>query len=110
LAGTSVVAEAAECGQCELAKLRTRVIRGEGNPQAPILVLLNDREADVKALRGRGDEVNGLPTAVSYRSLSVRRRPALVRYFLEDSFLIFMCNAAADRRQKPPVFLFVIFL
>lgn len=34
--------EFADCHQCELAKQRTRVIWGEGNPNAPIFVILDN--------------------------------------------------------------------
>lgn len=33
---------AKECQQCELSKQRNRVIWGEGNPQAPIFILLDN--------------------------------------------------------------------
>ncbi len=163
--------EVADCRRCELWKQRSRVIWGEGNPKAPVLIVLDnpgaredregkdfvcgvrqtlqaeahragfaaedmyvtyilkcrpryryDKEAargvcrefllaqvreqqpqlafclgdtavqwffgdmdlSVKALRGRWHLVRGLPTAVSYHPLAVRRRPSLLRVFRED--------------------------
>ncbi|WP_284643610.1 uracil-DNA glycosylase [Paenibacillus silviterrae] len=162
---------AVNCMACELAGQRSRVIWGEGNPKAPILVLLDnpgdreDREgnafvcgtrqalqqaayetglseedlyvtyllkcrpkraydkelarsacsghltaqlalqrpkllfclgnvvvqsffgnpeAEVKNLRGRVHQVEGWAVVVSYHPLAVRRRPNLLRLFLED--------------------------
>jgi DNA polymerase len=45
---------------------------------------LCDPEADVKALRGVWHEAFGLPTAVSYHPLAVRRRPSLRGVFQAD--------------------------
>lgn len=164
-------AKAVNCQKCELCKQRSRVIWGEGNPQAPIIVILDnpgaredkegkefvcgarqtlqaaacqaglkmedmyityllkcrpirrynkaeargickdylleqieiqqpqlafclgdtasqwffgDRDAQVKFLRGKWHEVRGLPTAVSYHPLAVRRRPNLFYLFRQD--------------------------
>lgn len=41
-------------------------------------------EAEVKALRGEIHEIHGLPTAVGYHPLAVRRRPNLLSVFIED--------------------------
>ncbi|MDY0408982.1 uracil-DNA glycosylase family protein [Paracerasibacillus soli] len=40
--------------------------------------------ATVKDLRGKWHEVQGIPTAVAYHPLAVRRRPNLWTSFLED--------------------------
>ncbi|MBB3110853.1 DNA polymerase [Paenibacillus phyllosphaerae] len=160
------------CENCELAKQRTRVIWGEGNPEAPIVLILDnpgareDREGNaflcgtretlqrglkaaglttdsvyvtyllkcrpiraydkpaarsacsphlelqlrekkpdvlfgfgnvvaeellpgmenpsVKELRGSWHEVQGIPIGFTYHPLAVRRRPNLMRIFVED--------------------------
>jgi DNA polymerase len=43
-----------------------------------------DANAEVKNLRGKWHDVNGLPTCVLYHPLAVRRRPNLYKYFLND--------------------------
>jgi len=162
---------AAECQKCELHLQRTRMVWGEGNPAAPILVLLDNPgaredkegntfvcgtrqtlqmaafeaglkmddlyvtyilkcrpirryhkeaarraclihlqeqlqrkkprlvfclgstavqwffgnlELEVKNLRGKWHNVRGIPTAVTYHPLAVRRRPNLARQFAKD--------------------------
>ncbi len=167
--------EALDCRKCELCRQRTRVIWGEGNPEAPIAVILDnpgaredregkpfvcgarlklqeaayetglgaedmyvtyilkcrplrrydkanargtcmsylarqldrqkpqlvfclgntavqwyfgDMEAEVKNLRGVWHDVNGLPTAVSYHPLAVKRRPNLKVQFVTDWQLV----------------------
>ncbi|NLN86287.1 MAG: uracil-DNA glycosylase, partial [Syntrophomonadaceae bacterium] len=47
-------------------------------------VLFDDKEAHVKELRGAWHAILGIPCAVSYHPLAVRRRPNLMRHFLED--------------------------
>jgi uracil-DNA glycosylase family 4 len=166
---------AAACQLCELSKQRKRVIWGEGNPQAPVILLLDNpgaredkndlpfvcgtretlqkgaaeaglylsqvyvtyllkcrpirkydkplareacevhleqqldekkpqilcclgntavqsffrsEEAEVKALRGRWHDVRGISTAVTYHPLAVRRRPVLMKYFVDDLKLV----------------------
>jgi uracil-DNA glycosylase family 4 len=163
--------DAANCQKCELATQRSRVIWGEGNPHAPIMVILDNPgarenkegrpfvcgtretlqlaasqvnleiedlyvtyilkcrpiraynkhaarttclahlsrqievktpkmafclgnvalqsflknpEAEVKTFRGTWRTVNGLPTTASYHPLAVRRRPNLLKIFIED--------------------------
>lgn len=49
-----------------------------------VQALFDDRDAHVKDLRGRWHAVLGHPCAVSYHPLAVRRRPNLMRQFLED--------------------------
>lgn len=51
----------------------------------------SDPAAEVKNLRGVWHSARGLPTAVSYHPLAVRRRPNLTRVFLQD------WNLVADR-------------
>ena len=179
-------AHAANCTNCELARQRKRVVWGEGNPEAPVVILLDNpglredkegnafvcgtrdtlqeglaaagiplgqvyvtyllkcrpiraydkpaareacaphlraqlagtapdlllglgnvvaqflfgrEEADVKGLRGRWHEVDGLPTAFSYHPLAVRRRPVLMRYFLED--LRFVAERLRETERIP---------
>ena len=43
-----------------------------------------DWDVQVKSLRGKWSEVRGLPTAVSYHPLAVRRRPNLYCLFRQD--------------------------
>jgi DNA polymerase len=43
-----------------------------------------DMELDVKSLRGVWHNVRGLPTAVSYHPLAIRRRPNLRNIFAQD--------------------------
>lgn len=168
-------AEAANCQKCELAKQRKRVIWGEGNPSAPVFVVLDNPgaredtqgveflcgtrqtlqtavhevglqmehiyvsyilkcrsirsydkdfsrstcmpyltqqieekvpkivaclgnvavqsyfqnpEAEVKSMRGKVWEKEGIPTVVSYHPLAVRRRPNLKSHFIQDWELI----------------------
>lgn len=44
----------------------------------------NDKDAEVKALRGTIHQINGYPTAVGYHPLAVRRRPNLWSVFEND--------------------------
>ncbi|NLJ76292.1 MAG: uracil-DNA glycosylase [Peptococcaceae bacterium] len=46
--------------------------------------LFADQEAHVKDLRGKWHNLMGLPTIVSYHPLAVRRRPNLMKHFMED--------------------------
>ncbi len=43
-----------------------------------------DMEAEVKNLRGVWHNVRGLPTAVSYHPIAIRRRPNLINVFKQD--------------------------
>ncbi len=47
-------------------------------------VWFSDETAQVKTLRGTWHSIRGIPTAVTYHPLAVRRRPNLWRFFLED--------------------------
>lgn len=46
--------------------------------------MLDDGEAHVKDLRGEWHAVQGRPAIVSYHPLAVRRRPNLMKWFMED--------------------------
>ena len=46
--------------------------------------MFDDNEANVKNLRGSWHDLMSYPTIVSYHPLAVRRRPNLMRYFMED--------------------------
>ena len=46
--------------------------------------MFNDKDACVKSLRGLWHVVLGYPCMVSYHPLAVRRRPNLMRRFMED--------------------------
>jgi DNA polymerase len=50
--------------------------------------MFRNDELDVKQLRGRWHTVQGIPAAVSYHPLAVRRRPVLMKYFIEDLKLL----------------------
>ena len=62
--------------------------------QKPALVLcmgntaiqwyFGDKEAEVKNLRGAWHDVKGLPTAVTYHPLAIKRRPNLMSQYLAD--------------------------
>jgi len=43
-----------------------------------------DDHVDVKSLRGSIHRVDGIPVAVAYHPLAIRRRPNLAKLFLED--------------------------
>ncbi|HOF99846.1 MAG TPA: uracil-DNA glycosylase [Clostridia bacterium] len=49
-----------------------------------VQTMFEDKDAHVKDLRGTWHDVLGLPCVVSYHPLAVRRRPNLMRPFLED--------------------------
>ena len=49
-----------------------------------IQTMFDDKEANVKSLRGAWHVVLGYPCVVSYHPLAVRRRPNLQRQFVED--------------------------
>jgi uracil-DNA glycosylase family 4 len=68
--------------QFQLEGKKPRLLLGLGNTVAESL--FPQREADVKGFRGKWHMFNGIPTALSYHPLAVRRRPALMKYFLED--------------------------
>ncbi|MCP3775895.1 uracil-DNA glycosylase [Paenibacillus sp. MZ04-78.2] len=49
-----------------------------------VQAFFQDPEVEVKRLRGSWYDIDGLPTTVSYHPLAVRRRPGLMRLFVED--------------------------
>lgn len=49
-----------------------------------VRAMFNDGEARVRNLRGMWHTVEGRPCVVSYHPLAVRRRPNLMRLFMED--------------------------
>ncbi|MBD0382189.1 uracil-DNA glycosylase [Paenibacillus sedimenti] len=63
-----------------------RLLFGLGN--VVVQSLFPEEEADVKSYRGRWHTVQGIPAAVSYHPLAVRRRPNLMKYFVEDMKLV----------------------
>lgn len=81
--------------QAQLAGMQPKLLLGLGNIVTQFL--FRSEEADVKSLRGRWHEVEGLQTAVSYHPLAVRRRPALLRFFLDDLRLLAERMPADDR-------------
>lgn len=66
--------------QIERAQPKFIVCLGDVVTQA----MFNDRDACVKNLRGSWHTVLGYPCMVSYHPLAVRRRPNLMRQFMED--------------------------
>lgn len=46
--------------------------------------MFNDNEASVKNLRGLWHTLMGYPVVVSYHPLAIRRRPNLMKYFMQD--------------------------
>ncbi|WP_370636313.1 uracil-DNA glycosylase family protein [Cohnella sp. CFH 77786] len=79
-------AHARECGRCELSGQRTRVIWGEGNPDAPIFLLLDnpgareDRQGNAFVCGTRetlqmGMREAGLPTDAVYVTYLLKCRP-----------------------------------
>jgi len=61
---------------------KPEVIFSLGN--VSIQALLSDSSAEVKKMRGKWHNWSGLPLAVSYHPLAVRRRPNLIPCALED--------------------------
>ena len=56
-----------------------------------------DMETDVKSLRGVWHTVRGLPTAVSYHPIAIRRRPNLINVFMQDWAMV------AERLAHPAI-------
>lgn len=68
---------------------------GEKKPKAlcvfgnvAVQAMFQNETAEVKHLRGRWHEINGIPAVVSYHPLAVRRRPALMKYLVDDLKLL----------------------
>ncbi|TBL77339.1 uracil-DNA glycosylase [Paenibacillus thalictri] len=69
--------------QMQLLEKRPLVLFGFGNVVAE--ALFPGREnASVKELRGSWHEFQGIPVGFTYHPLAVRRRPNLMRFFVED--------------------------
>lgn len=70
----------------QLANKKPRILFGLGNIVAQSL--FPEQEADVKNYRGRWHIFGGIPIAFSYHPLAVRRRPILMKYFIDDVKLV----------------------
>ncbi|MBP1156682.1 MULTISPECIES: uracil-DNA glycosylase [unclassified Paenibacillus] len=68
--------------QLQLKEKRPDVLFALGN--VVVQTLFPDQEADVKSYRGKWHTFQEMPIAVSYHPLAVRRRPVLMKYFVED--------------------------
>jgi len=67
----------------QISQKRPLVLFGFGNVVAE--ALFPDREGvSVKELRGSWHEVQGTPISFTYHPLAVRRRPNLLKFFIED--------------------------
>ncbi|XEC97399.1 uracil-DNA glycosylase family protein [Paenibacillus tarimensis] len=81
--------------QLQLEQKKPGLILGLGNTVAQ--TLLSDNEASVKNLRNQWHTLQGIPAAFSYHPLAVRRRPVLMKYFIEDlKFVSERMNARTD--------------
>ena len=69
--------------QLQLQEKQPLVLFGFGNVVAETLFPWME-SASVKELRGSWHEVQGLPVGFTYHPLAVRRRPNLMRLFVED--------------------------
>jgi uracil-DNA glycosylase family 4 len=72
--------------QFQLLEKKPSFMLGLGN--IVVQSLFPDPEADVKSYRGRWHIFQGIPAAFSYHPLAVRRRPVLMKYFVEDLMLV----------------------
>ncbi|WP_245947848.1 uracil-DNA glycosylase [Paenibacillus sambharensis] len=70
----------------QLERQKPRILLGLGN--TVVQELYQSEEKDVKSLRGRWHDYEGIPAVFSYHPLAVRRRPVLMRYLLEDLALV----------------------
>ncbi|MCS7460540.1 uracil-DNA glycosylase [Paenibacillus doosanensis] len=68
--------------QYQLSVSKASLLLGLGN--TVVQTLFPHDESDVKSLRGRWHDFQGIPIAFSYHPLAVRRRPALQKYLAED--------------------------
>lgn len=69
--------------QMQLLEKQPLVLFGFGNVVAEALLPWKEN-ASVKELRGSWHELQGIPIGFTYHPLAVRRRPNLLRYFVED--------------------------
>jgi uracil-DNA glycosylase family 4 len=72
--------------QSQLKDKKPNVLLGLGNVVAQSL--FSNNEVDVKSLRGQWHMTQGIPITFSYHPLAVRRRPSLMKFFVEDLKLI----------------------
>jgi len=72
--------------QEQLGDKEPAIILGLGN--TVVQSLFPDEEADVKSFRGAWHSYQGIPVTFSYHPLAVRRRPVLMKYFVEDIKLV----------------------
>lgn len=68
--------------QYQLTEKKPEILLGLGN--VVVESFFPGLEADVKGVRGSWHTVHGIPAAFSYHPLAVRRRPVLLKSFLED--------------------------
>lgn len=69
--------------QLQLREKRPYLLFGFGNTVAETLFPRLE-DASVKALRGSWQQYQGIPAGFTYHPLAVRRRPNLMRFFVED--------------------------
>lgn len=69
--------------QLQLFQKQPLVLFGFGNVVAEA-VFPDKESASVKDLRGYWHEFQGIPISFTYHPLAVRRRPNLLRFFIED--------------------------
>lgn len=72
--------------QYQLEVKQPRLLLGLGN--VVVESLFPNQEADVKSFRGRWHLFQGIPSTFSYHPLAVRRRPVLMKFFIEDLLLV----------------------
>jgi len=70
----------------QLEQQKPKILFGFGN--VVVQQLFPDQDADVKSLRGSWHDYEGIPFACSYHPLAVRRRPVLMKAFVEDLSLV----------------------
>jgi uracil-DNA glycosylase len=68
--------------ELQLAQKKPELLIGLGN--VVVQALFPEEEADVKGYRGRWHAYQEIPINFSYHPLAVRRRPVLMKYFIED--------------------------
>ncbi|KRF10716.1 uracil-DNA glycosylase [Paenibacillus sp. Soil787] len=72
--------------ELQLKEKKPRLLFGLGN--VVVESMFPDVGADVKSYRGSWHTFQGLPAAFSYHPLAVRRRPVLMKYFVQDLQLV----------------------
>lgn len=70
--------------QIERAKPKFLVCLGD----VVVQCMFDDKDVNVKGIRGDWQRLMGYPTIISYHPLAVRRRPNLLNYFLKDFQLL----------------------